>query len=104
MALRIAINDELESFREALPAAVSLLRPAGRLVVIAFHSLEDRIAKHGLRALANPCVCPPSLPICACGRKSAVRILTTRPVRPTAAEIADNPRSRSARLRAAEKL
>jgi 16S rRNA (cytosine1402-N4)-methyltransferase len=103
-ALRIAVNDELGQLEDALPAAVEMLRSQGRMAVISFHSLEDRIVKHFLRDEARGCVCPPDFPVCACGRDPGVRILTPRAVRPTAAEVAYNPRSTSARLRAAEKV
>jgi 16S rRNA (cytosine1402-N4)-methyltransferase len=103
-ALRIAVNDELGQLEEALPAAVRLLRPRGRIAVISFHSLEDRIVKRFFRAEARGCVCPPDFPVCACGRDPVLRVLTTRAVRPDAREIALNPRSASARLRVAEKV
>jgi 16S rRNA (cytosine1402-N4)-methyltransferase len=103
-ALRIAVNDELGQLEEALPAAVEMLRPEGRLAVISFHSLEDRIVKHYLRQQARGCSCPPDFPICTCGRDPIVRVLTRRAVRPSAREIAYNPRSASARLRVAEKV
>lgn len=103
-ALRIAVNDELGELERALPAAVEMLRPGGRLGVISFHSLEDRIVKRFLRAQARGCVCPPEFPVCACGRGPVLRILTPKAVRPTAREVALNPRSASARLRAAEKV
>jgi 16S rRNA (cytosine1402-N4)-methyltransferase len=103
-ALRIAVNDELGQLEEALPAAVELLRPRGRIAVISFHSLEDRIVKRFFRAEARGCVCPPDFPICACGRDPVLRVLTTRAVRPDAREVALNPRSASARLRVAEKV
>jgi 16S rRNA (cytosine1402-N4)-methyltransferase len=103
-ALRIAVNDELGQLEEALPAAVEMLRPEGRLAVISFHSLEDRIVKHYLRQQARGCTCPPDFPICTCGRDPIVRVLTRRAVRPSAREIAYNPRSASARLRVAEKV
>ncbi|HEU0305202.1 MAG TPA: 16S rRNA (cytosine(1402)-N(4))-methyltransferase RsmH [Gaiellaceae bacterium] len=103
-ALRIAVNDELGQLEEALPAAVELLRSRGRLAVISFHSLEDRIVKHFLREEARGCVCPPDFPVCACGRDPVLRVLTPRAVRPTAQEVAVNPRSASARLRVAEKV
>jgi 16S rRNA (cytosine1402-N4)-methyltransferase len=102
-ALRIAVNDELGQIEEGLPAAVELLRPHGRLAVISFHSLEDRIVKHYLRQQARGCVCPPDFPVCACGRSPVVRILTPKAIRPSAREVALNPRSASARLRVAEK-
>ncbi len=103
-ALRIAVNDELGQLEEALPAAVRLLRPRGRIAVISFHSLEDRIVKRFFRAEARGCVCPPDFPVCACGRDPVLRVLTTRAIRPDAREIALNPRSASARLRVAEKV
>jgi 16S rRNA (cytosine1402-N4)-methyltransferase len=103
-ALRIAVNDELGQLEEALPAAVKLLRSRGRIAVISFHSLEDRIVKRFFRDEARGCVCPPDFPVCACGRDPVLRVLTTRAVRPTAQEVALNPRSASARLRVAEKV
>jgi 16S rRNA (cytosine1402-N4)-methyltransferase len=103
-ALRIAVNDELGQLEDVLPAAVEMLRPRGRLAVISFHSLEDRAVKHYLRQQAHGCVCPPDFPICACGRDPLVRVLTPRAVRPSAREIAYNPRASSARLRVAEKV
>ena len=102
-ALRIAVNRELESLERALPEAVSLLRPGGRLAVISFHSLEDRIVKRFFAAEAKGCVCPPDLPVCVCGREPAVRLLTRKAVRPSPDEVATNVRSASARLRAAVK-
>jgi len=103
-ALRIEVNQELEALRQGLTAAFELLRPGGRLVVISFHSLEDRIVKHAFREAATGCICPPRLAVCACHRQPAARLLTRKGVRPTAAEIAANPRSRSAILRAVERL
>jgi 16S rRNA (cytosine1402-N4)-methyltransferase len=103
-ALRIAVNEELDALEAALPAAVELLRPGGRLAVISFHSLEDRIVKHFLREQARGCICPPDFPICVCGHEPLVRVLTPKPVRPSAREAALNPRSASARLRAGEKV
>ena len=102
-ALRIAVNDELEALEGALPDALRMLRPGGRLAVISFHSLEDRIVKRFLRREEHGCVCPPEFPVCVCGREPALRVLTKRPVRPTPRETALNPRSASARLRAAVK-
>jgi 16S rRNA (cytosine1402-N4)-methyltransferase len=102
-ALRIAVNDELGQLEEALPAAVEMLRPGGRIAVISFHSLEDRIVKHAFRDLERGCTCPPDFPICVCGREPVVRLLTRKAVRPSARETAQNPRAASARLRAAEK-
>ncbi len=103
-ALRIAVNDELGSLEAALPAAVELLRPGGRLAVISFHSLEDRIVKRFFQAEERGCVCPPELPACVCGRAPRLRILTRHPIAAAESEIAANPRSRSAKLRAAERL
>ncbi|MBX6772102.1 MAG: 16S rRNA (cytosine(1402)-N(4))-methyltransferase RsmH [Chloroflexi bacterium] len=103
-ALRIAVNRELEALERALPQAIEVLETGGRLVVIAFHSLEDRIVKHFFADQAATCVCPPGLPVCVCGRRPRVRILTRRPIRPSAEEIQANPRSRSAILRAVERL
>jgi 16S rRNA (cytosine1402-N4)-methyltransferase len=102
-ALRIAVNDELGSLERALPAALQLLRPGGRLAVISFHSLEDRIVKHFLRDEARGCTCPPDFPVCVCGREPALRLLTRKAVRPSPREVAENPRAASARLRAAVK-
>jgi len=103
-ALRIAVNGEIDDLAQTIEDAEALLRPGGRIVVISFHSLEDRCAKRTLRGLASRCVCPPGLPVCGCGREDRLRLLTGRVVRPTDDEIARNPRSRSARLRAAEKI
>jgi 16S rRNA (cytosine1402-N4)-methyltransferase len=103
-ALRIAVNDELGSLEAALPAAVAMLRPGGRLAVISFHSLEDRIVKRFLADRAKGCTCPPDLPICVCGREPELRLLTRKLVRPTKHEVDENPRSASARLRAAVKV
>jgi 16S rRNA (cytosine1402-N4)-methyltransferase len=103
-ALRIAVNDELAQLDGALPAAWDLLRPGGRLAAISFHSLEDRRVKRFLAALARGCVCPPDLPICVCGHEPEAELLTRRAVAPTAGEVAANPRSKSAHLRAARKL
>lgn len=103
-ALRIAVNEELEALSEALPEARDLLRPGGRLAVIAFHSLEDRIVKEFYRQEARACICPPELPVCVCQHQATLRVLTSKPVRPSADETARNPRSRSARLRVAERL
>ncbi len=102
-ALRIAVNDELAQLEAALPAAIEMLRPGGRLAVISFHSLEDRIVKHVFAAAARGCTCPPEFPVCVCGKEPELRIVTRRPVRPSAREIDDNPRSASARLRVAVK-
>ena len=103
-ALRIAVNHELERLDQFLETAIGLLQPAGRLAVISFHSLEDRIVKRELRRLAGHCQCPPRLPVCSCGARQEVEILTRRPVTPSTSEIEINPRARSARLRACSKL
>jgi 16S rRNA (cytosine1402-N4)-methyltransferase len=102
-ALRIAVNDELGSLEAALPAALAMLRPGGRLAVISFHSLEDRIVKQFLRERERGCTCPPDFPVCVCGHEPELRAIERRPVKPSAAEIDANPRSASARLRAAVK-
>src|SRR5262245_1765633 len=102
-ALRIAVNDELGALEAALPPALEMLRPGGRLVVISFHSLEDRIVKRFFQDRARGCTCPPDFPVCVCGKAPELRILTTKPVRPSAREIDANPRAASARLRAAVK-
>jgi 16S rRNA (cytosine1402-N4)-methyltransferase len=103
-ALRIAVNDELASLEAALPAALEMLRPDGRLAVIAFHSLEDRMVKQFLRDKERGCTCPPDFPICVCGHEPELRAIQRRPVRPGEAEVAANPRATSARLRAAVKV
>jgi 16S rRNA (cytosine1402-N4)-methyltransferase len=103
-ALRIAVNDELNALEEGLEAAIDALRPGRRLVVLAYHSLEDRIVKHRLRAAEKGCTCPPGLPACVCGGVQRVRVLTRRPVRPGEDEVRENPRARSTRLRAAERV
>jgi 16S rRNA (cytosine1402-N4)-methyltransferase len=103
-ALRIEVNNELGSLERALPAALEMLRPGGKLAVISFHSLEDRIVKRFLRNAEHGCTCPPEFPICACGASPTLRATPRRAIRPSAAEIARNPRSQSARLRAAVKL
>jgi 16S rRNA (cytosine1402-N4)-methyltransferase len=102
-ALRIAVNDELGSLEAALPAALELLRPGGRLAVISFHSLEDRIVKRFLRSQERGCTCPPDFPVCVCGHEPTLRAQSRRAIRPTPQEIAANPRAASARLRAAVK-
>jgi len=102
-ALRIAVNDELGALAAALPAAVRMLRPGGRLAVISFHSLEDRIVKQYIREQARGCTCPPDFPICNCGNEPVLRDLTRRPIRPGVRELERNPRSSSAKLRVALK-
>jgi 16S rRNA (cytosine1402-N4)-methyltransferase len=103
-ALRIEVNRELEVLETALDAAVRWLVPGGRIVVISYHSLEDRVVKQTFARFAQGCTCPPDLPVCVCGAKPVLRVLTRRAVTPTADEVERNPRSRSAKLRAAEKL
>jgi len=103
-ALRIAVNEELESLREALPQALGILSKGGRLAVISFHSLEDRIVKEFTRYEASTCICPPGLPICVCGKKATLRLVHRKPVTPGPEELRLNPRARSAKLRIAEKI
>jgi 16S rRNA (cytosine1402-N4)-methyltransferase len=103
-ALRIAVNEELDALDAGLAAAVDLLRPGGRLVVLSYHSLEDRIVKRFLAAERRGCVCPPELPVCVCGHAPRLRLVTRPSLVPSGAEIDANPRARSARLRAAERL
>ena len=104
LALRMAVNEELPALAAALPQAVAALRPGGRLGVVAFHSGEDQHVKTFLRQEARGCVCPPRIPQCICSRQPQLRLVTRKPLTPTPDEIRDNPRSRSARLRVAEKL
>ncbi|MFZ0039823.1 MAG: 16S rRNA (cytosine(1402)-N(4))-methyltransferase RsmH [Solirubrobacteraceae bacterium] len=103
-ALRIAVNDELSQLQQALPEAWDVLAPGGRMAAISFHSLEDRAVKRFLVARARGCICPPDFPVCVCGREPEAELITRRAVAPTPGEIAANPRSRSAHLRAARKL
>jgi 16S rRNA (cytosine1402-N4)-methyltransferase len=103
-ALRIAVNDELGALEEGLPAGFDMLRPGGRIAVISFHSLEDRIVKRFMRDLERGCTCPPDFPVCVCGREPELRSLTRKAVRPSTRETAVNPRAASARLRAAVKV
>ena len=103
-ALRMAVNEEQECLAEALPQALRLLAPGGRLVVISFHSLEDRLAKQFFRNEARDCLCPPEVPVCTCGHRAALGIVTKKPIRPSDEEVAANPRSRSAKLRIAYRL
>lgn len=103
-ALRIAVNDELNNIRDVLPKAVELLAPGGRLAIISFHSLEDRIAKEYFRLESKDCICPPERLICDCGHRALIRQITKKPLGPTTQEVLGNPRSRSSRLRVVEKL
>ena len=103
-AVRIAVNSELDSLDRALPVAWELLREGGRLAAISFHSLEDRRVKRFLAGRARGCICPPDLPVCACGRTPQAELLTRRAVAPTPGEVADNPRSKSGRLRVARRI
>jgi 16S rRNA (cytosine1402-N4)-methyltransferase len=98
------VNDELGSLRRGLEGALQVLAPGGRIAVISFHSLEDGTVKRFFQREARGCVCPPGQPVCTCGHTATLRIVTRRPHRPTPEEVAANPRSRSARLRAAERL
>lgn len=103
-AIRIAVNDELKPLEQAVRDYVDLLAPGGRILIITFHSLEDRIVKHCFKNLENPCICPPKAPICTCGRKPVVKVLAGGAVPPSEEEMERNPRSRSAKLRVAEKI
>jgi len=103
-ALRIVVNDELAALEEGLQTAIRVVRPGGRIAVIAYHSLEDRIVKHTFRAAAHGCICPPDFPECRCEHVSSIEVLTRRPIGPSETEIAQNPRARSARLRAVRRL
>jgi len=103
-ALRIAVNDELAVLEEVLPQAIGSLEPQGRLAVISYHSLEDRIVKHYFRRESKDCICPPEQIVCNCGHQAKVKVITKRPIRPQQDEISHNPRARSARLRVVEKL
>ena len=103
-AIRIAVNDELASVSRLMHDAIDRLNPGGRLAVITFHSLEDRIVKNAMQAAAKGCTCPPEFPVCICDKKPKVRVLTRKPIVSGAQELAENPRARSAKLRVAEKL
>jgi len=103
-ALRIAVNDELTHLHRAMTGGMECLKPGGRFSVISFHSLEDRIVKTAFRAGEKGCTCPPDLPVCACGRKPTMKVITRKPVVPGKDEIRDNPRARSAKLRTAERI
>jgi len=102
--LRIAVNNELDEIEAGLKAALSTLKPGGRMATISFHSLEDRLVKSFFIVESKDCICPPQQPVCTCGHRATLRIITRRPVRPSEEEVAANPRARSARLRVAEKL
>lgn len=103
-ALRIAVNDELGALKDAIDGAVKILNPGGRLSIITFHSLEDRIVKNEFNKREKPCTCPPSFPVCVCGNMPELKILTRKPILPSEEELEQNPRSRSAKLRTAQKL
>ena len=103
-ALRIAVNDELDALHEGLDGVIPILNAGGRIAVIAFHSLEDRIVKRSFAAAAAGCICPPKMPVCTCGRTPRVRLVTKRPLVASPEEVERNPAARSAKLRAAEKL
>jgi len=103
-AIRIAVNQELENLQSFLNQSLAVLKSSGRLVIIAYHSLEDRMVKELFSRQVNPCQCPPDLPVCVCGKQPTIRLLTKKIVRPTEQEIQSNPRSRSAKLRAVEKI
>ena len=102
-AIRIAVNDELNSVSKAMDAAIPCLNPGGRLAVITFHSLEDRIVKNAMAAAAKGCICPPEFPVCVCGRKPKIKLVSRKPIVSGEDELAENPRARSAKLRVAEK-
>jgi 16S rRNA (cytosine1402-N4)-methyltransferase len=102
--LRIAVNDELGEIEAGLRAALTTLKPGGRMATISFHSLEDRLVKSFFNVESKDCICPPQQPVCTCGHRATLRIVTRRPVRPSEEEVAANPRARSARLRVAEKI
>jgi len=101
-AIRIEVNGELAALEKALDGAMEVIRPGGRLVVITFHSLEDRIVKNAFRRMENPCICPPSFPMCVCGKKPYAKVITRKPLEPAPEEVERNPRSHSAKVRCAE--
>ena len=103
-AIRIAVNDELNSVAKAMDAAVPLLNPGGRLAVITFHSLEDRIVKTAMAGAAKGCTCPPNFPVCVCGKKPQVKLISRKPIVSGDEELERNPRARSAKLRICEKI
>jgi len=104
LGLRIAVNDELGEIEKGIRAALLTLKPGGRMATISFHSLEDRLVKSFFNVESKDCICPPQQPVCTCGHRASLRIVTRHPVRPSDQEVAANPRARSARLRVAEKL
>jgi 16S rRNA (cytosine1402-N4)-methyltransferase len=103
-AIRIEVNSELDVIEPAIRSAVDLLKPGGRIAIITFHSLEDRIVKQTYADLASGCTCPRDLPICVCGRKPQIKLINKKPILPSAEELEENPRARSAKLRVAEKI
>jgi 16S rRNA (cytosine1402-N4)-methyltransferase len=103
-AIRIAVNRELDELREVIPEIVDILNPGGRICIITFHSLEDRIVKESFKKMANPCTCPPQFPICTCNNKPKITLISKKPILPSEEEISRNPRARSAKLRVAQKL
>jgi 16S rRNA (cytosine1402-N4)-methyltransferase len=103
-AIRITVNDELSEIETGLGAALTTLKPGGRMATISFHSLEDRLVKSFFNVESKDCICPPQQPVCTCGHRASLRIITRHPVRPSEREVSANPRARSARLRVAEKL
>ena len=103
-AIRIAVNEEIGSLERAMPEAWRILAPEGRIAAISFQSLEDRLVKRFLADRARGCVCPPEVPVCVCGREPEAELLTRRPLRPSAEEVAQNPRARAGKLRGAVKL
>ena len=104
MAIRIEVNDELDKLKSALYGSLELLKPGGRLVVVTYHSGEDRVVKKFFITESKDCICPPGVPVCRCGHVKQLEIITKKPIRPSAEEVEANPRARSARLRAAEKV
>jgi 16S rRNA (cytosine1402-N4)-methyltransferase len=103
-AIRIAVNDELGSVEQVMRDAIPALNPGGRLAIITFHSLEDRIVKQGMADAAKGCTCPPNFPVCVCGKKPKVKLISRKPITSTEEELERNPRARSAKLRVCEKI
>jgi len=103
-AIRIAVNRELEEIENAIPSGINVLNKGGRMCIITFHSLEDRIVKDSFKKMANPCTCPPELPVCVCNKVPKIKIITKKPIVPGREEVENNPRARSAKLRVAERL